>query len=507
MFRSGYFGVNGPAYDRFKRPYILSHWMDPYGLPFYDVEGVHTYWDLATEEGAAAMGKAFDERLSHCDTITSLLSTSLAVNAYMVSGEPEYKDFVLDYVGAWRERGEGYEYMPDNAGPNGIVGETLGGRWYGSHYGYTLPHGYWFVEDALIVGGENERFFTGNKDSLGWARKLYNTLIEKYAVARPDGGVDIPLKHADEGSDIEYVGRKNAPHVSLELKFDQDPRHVHYEQVDGWYEFGPPHASHWGHIYADSRSKEDAAQIERILTPEKLKISNKNISAKYKGGQDGAYVQYLEGKYPTYPEEIMTHAINLFYRQAKILEDEKNGVSAGFGYEPDNEYEWKILKEMTEEINKRHGIHFDQTVMHSYFQTFLLYRTPLSMECLLNLAMGAMTPVYNGGMIHAQLRYFDPEANRPGLTDGIAALVSSISDEGITVTFANTDPFAAHKIILQGGAYGEHELVSITCDGQTQEVGGKWAELTVGAGSVVEMQIAMKHYAYEPSLEEPITRS
>ena len=157
-------------------------------------------------------------------------------------------------------------------------------------------------------------------------------------------------------------------------------------------------------------------------------------------------------------------------------------------------------------MRKTTGIQFDDTVVHSYYQTFLLYRSPLSAEGLLNLTMGAQAPVYNGGMIHAQLRYFDADAQRPGLPADVAALISTITEEGITLTLANTNAIEARTLIMQGGAYGEHELVSITADGQTLDIGSKWAQITIGPGTVAEMTITLKRYANPPSLEEPIIR-
>ena len=38
------------------------------------------------------------------DHPSNLLATALAMNAYMLNHEPKYKDWVLEYVGAWRER-------------------------------------------------------------------------------------------------------------------------------------------------------------------------------------------------------------------------------------------------------------------------------------------------------------------------------------------------------------------------------------------------------------------
>ena len=78
----------------------------------------------------------------------------------------------LDYIDGWRARYAGNDgIMPDNAGPGGGVGETLDGKWYGGHYGWTFPHGFQFIADAMVVGGENERLLSGRDDSLKWVRE------------------------------------------------------------------------------------------------------------------------------------------------------------------------------------------------------------------------------------------------------------------------------------------------------------------------------------------------
>lgn len=503
VFKSGYFGANGPAWERFGKPIMHSHWMDFYGLAFYDVPGVTTYLDLDDPEKAKLYGEEYGRRLSHCDTVTNMMSTSAAVNAYMLTGDEQYRKFVLDYVGAWRDRRGNYEVMPDNCGPHGIVGETLGGRFYGSHYGWTHPHGYYFVEDALIIGGENERLLTGRADALDWARDLLTTLIEKYGIPREGGGVLFPHKRADEDSVIEYIGSEKTP-MTRPDRVTAVPGLVRYRQVNGWYEYNTSDASHWGHIYAASHSKKDADRMEAVLPPEKLRVSMKNLAKKYKGGQHAAFVEYLAGRYPEFPEDSMQYSIDVFYKQATELEEEKSGKCAGLGYEPDGEDEWELLRNITAEVRMRTGIPFDESIVHSYYQTFLLYRTPISVEGLLNLTMGAMAPIYNGGLIHAQVRWFDADCKRPGLPDSVAALISSITDNGITVTLANTDPYNAHTLVMQGGAYGEHELLSLTVDGKTAEIGGKWASVTLAPCAVQTFDVAMKHYAYRPSLDEPV---
>lgn len=499
VFKTGYFGSNGPAWKKYGHPIAHSHWMDFYGLAFYDVPGVRTYLDLDDPEKAARYGAVYGERLIRCDTVTNLLSTSLAACAYAATGDSRYRDFITDYVGAWRKRAEACPFMPDNAGPTGQVGETLGGRFYGSHYGWTHPHGYYFIMDALITGGENERLVTGRKDAVRWARDLYDHLIDSYGIPRDGGGMLFPHKHADPDSFIEYIASPDAPFTE---PAETAPNMRRFIQKDGWYEFGPAEASHWGHIYAASKSEEDYRRLKEVLPPEKLSVSVKNIFGKNKAGQHAAYARYLNGEYPEYPETVLRHTLNLFYRQNAILEGEKAGVSAGYGYEPDGDGEWQLLECITRELNDRHGLNFDRTVVHSYYQTFLLSRCPLSVEGLLNLTMGAMAPLHNGGLISAEARWFDMDRRRPGLASGCSALIEAIDQEGFTVRLANTDTLP-HTLCLQGGAFGEHELLFIEGEGERLEPHGKWALLTLSPGTMVTLRVGLNRWACAPTLDEP----
>jgi hypothetical protein len=56
--------------------------------------------------------RSYDEMLAHFqdyndivgDNPLNLLATSLALNAYMATGEPKYKQWLLEYVDAWHQR-------------------------------------------------------------------------------------------------------------------------------------------------------------------------------------------------------------------------------------------------------------------------------------------------------------------------------------------------------------------------------------------------------------------
>ncbi|MFP6618473.1 MAG: hypothetical protein VB877_03935, partial [Pirellulaceae bacterium] len=74
----------------------------------------------------------------------NLLATSLALNAYMLSGQTKYRKWMLEYVDAWRERmAENDSIIPTNIGLDGKIGSAADGKWYGGVYGWgftvTVP--------------------------------------------------------------------------------------------------------------------------------------------------------------------------------------------------------------------------------------------------------------------------------------------------------------------------------------------------------------------------------
>ena len=99
-------------------------------------------------------------------------------------------------------------------------------------------------------------------------------------------------------------------------------------------------------------------------------------------------------------------------------------------------------------------------------------------------------------------RWFDMDRKRPGLCDGCAALIGSIDGDGFTVTLANTDTLS-HTLCLQGGAYGEHEILSVEGEGEKLSPNGKWASLTLSPGTVVTLRVNLRRWANAPSYEEP----
>jgi hypothetical protein len=112
----------------------------------------------------------YDKMLAHCaeyldsvgDHPLNLASTGLALNAYMLTGEKKYKDWILEYVGAWKQRTDGNGgNIPSNIGLNGKPGGEYGGRWYKGTYGWNFT----------IYDGEIDQVASRNTVEAGsWAR-------------------------------------------------------------------------------------------------------------------------------------------------------------------------------------------------------------------------------------------------------------------------------------------------------------------------------------------------
>ena len=74
------------------------------------------------------------------DNPLNLGATNLAINAFMLTHEPRYKTWVLEYVDAWRQRMvDNGGIIPTNIGLDGKIGGACGGKWYGGVYGWGSP--------------------------------------------------------------------------------------------------------------------------------------------------------------------------------------------------------------------------------------------------------------------------------------------------------------------------------------------------------------------------------
>jgi hypothetical protein len=182
---------------------------------------------------------------------------------------------------------------------------------------------------------------------------------------------------------------------------------------------------------------------------------------------DEPWIRYLQGEDPDYPQSALRQDHEKIRRVVdQIRKDEKTEDTRSSGGMPD----------------------------------------PLAVTSLLNLMLGASYPGGGGNVLHARVRYFDPAGQRPGLPPDVAALVEQITAKGITLTLVNTNPVNARELIVQTGAYAEHECVSVTAGGRQVEIGDSQFTVRLAPGSGERFSIRIQRFANQPTFTFPWNR-
>ena len=133
----------------------------------------------------------------------------------------------------------------------------------------------------------------------------------------------------------------------------------------------------------------------------------------------------------------------------------------------------------------------------------MLDYNPAATESLVQLMWGGLLPGREGGLVNARLRYFDPDRKRAGVPPDVAALVSELSDTQTIVTLVNLNPSRSRTVIVQGGAYGEHQLVSVTSGGKTTPIGSPLLTVRLEPGCGQRLVLTMRRYANAPTVMHP----
>ena len=129
---------------------------------------------------------------------------------------------------------------------------------------------------------------------------------------------------------------------------------------------------------------------------------------------------------------------------------------------------------------------------------------PVLPEALVQMTMGTPSALYNGGLLQAHLRYFDPAQRRAGLPEHVAALVSAVAADGAAVTLVNTDPVQRRAVVLQSGSFGEHEFSAVqAAGGQVESVNSRWIRVELGPATQVQLTLDMRRFVHRPSHDGP----
>jgi hypothetical protein len=131
---------------------------------------------------------------------------------------------------------------------------------------------------------------------------------------------------------------------------------------------------------------------------------------------------------------------------------------------------------------------------------------PAATDAMVQLMWGALVPGREGGLLNARLRYFDPERRRAGVPEDVAALVSELADARTVVTLVNLNPTRARTVVVQGGGYGEHQLLNVTSGGKTTPLDSALLTVRINPGCGARLEFEMKRYANAPTVKHPWQR-
>jgi hypothetical protein len=89
------------------------------------------------------------------------------------------------------------------------------------------------------------------------------------------------------------------------------------------------------------------------------------------------------------------------------------------------------------------------------------------------------------------------------MPEDVAALVSELSDTRAVVTLVNLNASQPRTVVVQGGGYGEHQLVSVTSAGRTTPIDSPLLTVQLDAGAGQKLVLEMKRYANAPTVLHP----
>jgi hypothetical protein len=401
--------------------YPYTDIMAPYGLPYDDVEGITTFDDLKDEDTARRMGEVMQARMGKGDVVTNLFVTGLITNAYLMTPDDErrarYRAWVQEYVNGWIERTQANGgLIPDNIGLNGQVGEYIDGKWYGGLYGWTWPHGWYNISYAAAIGAINAALITGDMRYMDFPR-------DQFQQARARGG----MRPVDEQ---HMTLRGLFPnHLSDDLPEDAEIWQTPYRYGDqGWFDYHPLSAIIPVNLWSVSGAPEDRELIDWLKANSHYDW-NRVLSyrTKEESGHEEAWVQFLRGENPSYPEAILHASLRIVAeRIAAIRADDAD------------------LKQI-------------------YIHHWQLHN-PIVTEALVQQIFGIPQPIYYGGLIIAPLFYADAEAGRPGLPPDVAALVEARDGATVRVHIVNTSALDTRRVDLYAGSLGQHRFTGLTVE-------------------------------------------
>jgi len=195
----------------------------------------------------------------------------------------------------------------------------------------------------------------------------------------------------------------------------------------GWYHFVDEPAYVYLHLWFMSHEEQDWQHIKRLAEAE-INTHGKIIDP------DLEWAYFVKGLNPGYPERVLQEDLQNIARKVAFIQNEHGDSETWV----DNKW-----------INVE----------------------PMITGGLNQLSLGGIPIHRRGEMLHSQVRYFDGQHLQPGLPKDVSALVTRIESDWIEVELVNIHADEARRLVVQGGAYGEHLIENVSFAGLMAETG------------------------------------
>ncbi len=354
------------------------------------------------------------------DSPLNLGATSLAFNAYALTGEAKYRDWLLEYADAWIERtGANGGIIPSNVGLDGTIGGACEGKWYGGVYG-------WGFSVVVPQTGElaHRNTAVGYHPPYGFGNALLMTGDQRYV---------------DVWRGVLETVNANGKEIDGQMMYPD------MYGDEGWYHYTPERFSPGAlEIYYWSM---DDADLERLAME--------------------GWVAYLKGDEPGYPVEAMRQDLVDIRRKVK------------------------------------EGVHEDTATPDTRLSDDPNPYNPATIGTLVKLMLGGLPTGRAGFPLHCRVRYFDPEKRRAGMPEDVGALVDEMTADEMALTLVNVNQVQERTVVVQGGAYAEHQIEEIEVGDQVIPVNDSAFSVSLAPGAGRRLVLKMERYANQPTFAFP----
>jgi hypothetical protein len=155
---------------------------------------------------------------------------------------------------------------------------------------------------------------------------------------------------------------------------------------------------------------------------------------------------------------------------------------------------------------KVEGMRRDTTTPETRLADDPLGVNPATVDELIQLALGGISPGNRGTVLHTRVRYFDPVARRAGLPPDVAGLVEGFTAGTTVLQLVNLSQSQSRAVIVQSGAYAEHSCETVSLGARSVPVHGPCVCVRLAPGCGGKLVLEVRRYVNPPTLSLPWDR-